>query len=232
MEQNTSNNYLVPLAIMVAGVFVAAAIYFGTDSENSAVATKINNNQNNTITVPPVTEKDRIIGSRNAPIVIVEYSDIECPFCKVFHQTMKQIVSDYNGQVSWVYRHFPIAQLHSKAVPEAEATECAYELGGNQTFWNYLDKLFETTNSNNSLDLSLMPALAAEVGLNEASFRQCLESGRHNAFVTASVEEAVKAGARGTPYSVIITQNGQKVVINGAEPVTMVKTKIDALLEQ
>ncbi|MDO8569553.1 MAG: thioredoxin domain-containing protein [bacterium] len=230
MEQNQHNTFLIPLAIVVAGIFVAAAIYFGTDS-NSATPTIKTDNQNVEINLMPVTEKDHIIGSRGASLVVVEYSDTECPFCKTFHNTMKEIVRTYDGEVAWVYRHFPIAQLHSKASKEAEATECAAELGGNQAFWKYLDKIFETTKSNDSLDPSELPKIATAVGLDVTAFNTCLSSGRHTEFVKKSVEEAIKAGALGTPYSIILTKDGQKILINGAEPIAMVKTKIDDLLK-
>src|SRR3989344_5485116 len=101
------------------------------------------------------------------PIAIVEYSDLECPFCKTFQKTLHQIMDEYgeSGKVAWVYRHFPLAQLHTKAAKEAEATECAAELGGNAAFWKYADRLFEVTPSNNNLELSQLPVIAAEVGL-------------------------------------------------------------------
>ncbi|MDO8728464.1 MAG: DsbA family protein [bacterium] len=230
MEQNQQNTFLIPLAIVVAGGFVAAAIYFGTDS--GSPTTTINTDPQNTeINLVPVTEKDHILGSRDATLVIVEYSDTECPFCKTFHYTMKEIVQTYDGEVAWVYRHFPIAQLHTKAIKEAEATECANELGGNQAFWKYLDNIFATTNSNNSLDPSELPKIATAVGLDVTAFNSCLSSGRYTEFVKKSVAEAIKAGALGTPYSIILTKDGQKILINGAEPIAMVKTKIDALLK-
>jgi len=144
---------------------------------------------------------------------------------------MKEVVQNYDGKVAWVYRHFPIAQLHSKASKEAEATECAAELGGNQAFWKYLDKIFETTNSNNSLDPNELPKIATAIGLDGNAFNACLSSSRYAELVKKSVEEAIKAGALGTPYSVIVTRDGQKILINGAEPLTMVKTKIDGLLK-
>lgn len=233
MEKNSLNKHLIPLSIIAAGGLVAAAIYFGGNASNPAgnIASNTDNPDASQIDIVPVTERDHIIGTRNAALVIVEYSDTECPFCKIFHSTMKEVVNAYGGEVAWVYRHFPIAQLHTKAAKEAEATECASELGGNQIFWNYTDRIFEVTNSNNSLDPSELPKIAKAVGLDEAAFNTCLSSGRYTEFVKKSVEEAVKAGARGTPYSVIIAKDGQKIVINGAEPVAMIKTKIDTLLK-
>lgn len=228
-EQTPQNKLLIPLAIIIAGAFVAAAIYFGgsnqftTNGQPLATETEIDMNS--------VTEKDHIIGSRSADLVVVEYSDTECPFCKVFHKTMHEIVNSYGGRVAWVYRHFPIAQLHAKASKEAEATECATELGGNKIFWNYIDKVFETTNSNDSLDPAELPKIAQAVGLDVKAFNTCLSNGKYTEAVKKSVEEAVKAGARGTPYSIIVAKDGEKVIINGAEPIEMVKDKIDALLK-
>ena len=223
MEQN---KLILPLAIVIAGAFIALAIYFGGSGGSGNPVTVIDN----PIEVAPVGGNDHIFGNPNAPIVIVEYSDIECPFCKVFHNTMHQIVSEYDGQVAWVYRHFPIAQLHANAAREAEATECAAELGGNTVFWNYLDTIFERTNSNDSLPLTELPKIAVEVGLDESAFNECLSSGRHAEFIQASVEAAFKAGARGTPYSIITTQDGKQTVINGAEPIESIRIKINALL--
>ena len=231
MEPNQQNTFTIPLAIIVAGGLVAAAIYFGAGSSNPTPIANNTDTQAVDINLVSVTEKDHIIGDKNAELVIVEYSDTECPFCKTFHKTMKEVVQNYDGKVAWVYRHFPIAQLHSKASKEAEATECAAELGGNQGFWKYLDKIFETTNSNNSLDPNELPKIATAIGLDGNAFNACLSSSRYAELVKKSVEEAIKAGALGTPYSVIVTRDGQKILINGAEPLTMVKAKIDGLLK-
>lgn len=103
----------------------------------------------------PISASDHILGNPNARIIILEYSDLECPFCKVFHATMHRVIKE-NADIAWVYRHYPIAQLHSKAFREAEATECAWEQGGNETFWKYTDKLFEVTPSNNGLEDSML----------------------------------------------------------------------------
>lgn len=102
--------------------------------------------------VRAVSSDDHILGNVSAKIIVIEYSDLECPFCKVFHNTMHQVVEKSNGDVAWVYRHYPIPQLHPKAFREAEATECAWEQKGNDGFWKYTDKLFEITPSNNGLD--------------------------------------------------------------------------------
>lgn len=110
------------------------------------------------IAIDPVTPKDHISGNPQADLMIVEYSDPECPFCKRFHETMTQTMSEYgkSGKVAWVYRHFPLDSIHSKARKESEAIECAGEIGGNDKFWEYMNKLMEITPSNNQFDSSLL----------------------------------------------------------------------------
>ena len=228
MEESVPNKFLLPLAVIVAGIMISAAIYFG----GSANLSQENNPLANDIEVKALSASDHVVGNPNAEIVIIEYSDTECPFCKTFHNTMKEVVSSYGtDKVAWAYRHFPIASLHAKAIKEAEATECAAELGGNAIFWQYLDTIFETTNSNDSLDPLKLPEIAVSLGLDEAAFNTCLSSGKHNAFILQSVEDAVKAGARGTPYSVILSKSGDKMIINGAESMAKIKIKIDSFLK-
>ncbi len=210
---------------------MAGAIYFGSNAPTLDPMGQVQQDPSK-IEVKPISSEDHIRGSASAPVVVIEYSDTECPYCKVFHNTMKDVYSSYGNQIAWVYRQLPIPQLHARAIHEAEATECAAELGGNTSFWNYLDKVFATTNSNDSLDPAELPKIAGQIGLNVESFNTCLNSGKYKEKINQSIEEAIEAGAMGTPYSVIISASGEKSVINGAEPLASVKLKIDALLKK
>lgn len=90
--------------------------------------------------ITEVTAEDHIIGNIDAPIVIVEYSDLECPYCKKFGETMKEVVAESNGNIAWVYRHWVV---HPNALPKAGAAECVAKLKGNDAFWKYVDLVFE-----------------------------------------------------------------------------------------
>lgn len=234
-EHRTSHEqtgpYTIPLAIVVAGLLVAGAIYFG-GSKQAAVIQGTNNTQPaaNAV-IAPITDKDHISGDKNAPVVLIEYSDLECPFCKVFNTTVHQLMETYGSKLAVVYRQFPIAQLHSKAPHEAEASECAAEQGGNTAFFKFTDKVFETTNSNDSLDPAQLPIIAGEVGLDVNAFNTCLSSGKYTNLIAADVTAANKAGAEGTPYSVLIAANGRRDTVSGAQPLEVVKAQIDALLK-
>lgn len=178
------------------------------------------------IAVRAVDNTDHIRGKKDAPITLVEYSDTECPFCKRFHPTMQRLIEEYDGKVRWVYRHFPLRSLHQKAAKEAEATECAGEQG---KFWEYLDKLFEVTPSNDGLDTAQLPVLAEQVGISRQKFEICLNSGTYAQHVSDDEKDATGAGARGTPYTVVLTKDGQKIPVSGAVPFEQLKSIIDSL---
>jgi protein-disulfide isomerase len=92
----------------------------------------------------PLDENDHLQGATDAPVVVLEYSDLQCPYCKRFHDTMNQVMEKYGTEkkVAWAYRHFPILSNHPDAAKVAEASECAAELGGNDAFWKFLDEVF------------------------------------------------------------------------------------------
>ena len=188
--------------------------------------------------VRPVEVQDHIRGNPKAQVRIVEYSDFECPFCKTFHPTIKRVMDEYgkDGKVAWVYRHFPLDALHSKARKEAQASECASEIGENDAFWAYTDRLFEIAPSNDRLDLTLLPKVAEDIGINRARFEDCLKGdargGKFADHIEADVQNAIAAGGTGTPYTVVIAANGKTFPINGAMPYRAVKEIINVALAE
>ncbi len=225
----SNKKYIVPVAIIIAGILMAGALYFNSKSQEIKVDSTSDSEVS--VGVPAISENDHILGNPNAKILIVEYSDLECPFCKKFHDTMHQIINEYgaNSDVAWVYRHFPITNLHSKAVKEAEASECAAELGGNQGFWNYVDRLYEITPSNNNLDLNQLSVIAEDVGIDPMALQACVDSGKYADKIQAQFDEAIASGARGTPYNVIFV-NGEQAPIEGAQPIEVMRKVIETLL--
>jgi protein-disulfide isomerase len=227
-----------PLAILLAGVLIAGATLFSGAMESYMMGGKLAGIENGALPpgeepaptvgdVKAVNEQDHVRGPANAKVTLIEYSDLECPFCKRFHTTLMQVAKEYPNDVKWVYRHFPIPQLHSQAMKEAVATECAGEQG---KFWEMTDKIFEVTPSNDGLNLADLPKLAQEAGVaNVAQFESCLESGKFDARIEADIADANAAGGQGTPHTVLLTSDGQKVPIIGAQPFESVKAAIDNL---
>ncbi len=96
-----------------------------------------------TTNLAPVDKSDWIRGRDNARITVIEYSDLDCPFCKEFHKSVINIMKDYSKDVRWVFRHMPVDELHPDARTKAEASECIGELGGADAFWKYIDTLLK-----------------------------------------------------------------------------------------
>jgi protein-disulfide isomerase len=229
-----------PMALVVMGVLIAGAILIkapsGTTNNAKVVGAPIQQEQVDTTNLEamnPVTNQDHIRGNPNASVKIVEYSDTECPFCKRFHNTMQEVMKTYGdkGDVAWVYRHFPLDQLHSKARKEAEATECAGELGGNDKFWSYLDRLMEVTPANDGLDLAELPKIAEYVGLDKNKFNECLNSGKYAQKIEEHVQNAQATGGQGTPWSIIVSKSGKKYPLSGAQPISAIKQLVDIALK-
>lgn len=228
-------NLSVPIAIVVAGVFIAGALFFaGRGSAPSPTANGSHETAGDAENVAAVTASEHILGNPDADIVLIEYSDIECPFCKQFHITMKQIMNEYgkDGRVAWVYRHFPIAQLHQNAPRLAEASECVAELNGNTAFWAFVDEVFAIAPVNTFFPMGQLTATAGKVGVNAEAFDACLASGRHKSTVEDQFNNAVASGGQGTPHNIIVTKAGQIIPLPGAQPYSTVKNVIDAILAE
>ncbi len=244
MEHETSNpseqtnSFNIPIAIVIAGIFIAGAIYL-SNSKTSSVG--VNNQQpqqvaqqtGNLEQMRVISQDDHIRGNPDAPVKIVEYSDTECPFCKRFHTTMKEVMDEYgkDGKVAWVYRHFPLDQLHSKARKESVALECANEQGGNDKFWSYADRLYEVTPANNGLDPAELPKIAEYIGIDVAKFNTCLASTKYDKHIEEDVQNAIATGGNGTPWSIVVAKNGKKYPLSGAQPFASVKQLIDLALQ-
>ena len=228
MENN--NGKQIAGAIIIAGLIIAGAILLKGSTAVAPTSDSGNINLKN-IKITSISDNDHILGNSNAKVIIVEYSDTECPFCKVFHSTMHQVITKYDGKVAWVYRNYPIAQLHPKAFNESVAMECAFSQGGNEAFWKYTDELYVRTTSNNRLDVAELPKIAESIGLDLISFNDCLTNEKTKKDVEDDMESGNNAGVNGTPKSFIL-KNGKVVdTIDGAEPLEAIIQKIDTILK-
>jgi protein-disulfide isomerase len=179
--------------------------------------------------LPEITDADHILGSRDAAVIIVEYSDMNCPFCRRFHTTMKQVVEDYNGQVAWVYRHFAFQTQDSSDA--AALSECIAATEGNEAFWDFTDSLFAKADAAGSLSRALLVEAAADVGLSEAQATECIASEEYQQIVTEQREGGSAAGVTGTPASILVTADGgPQEFISGALPIDQIKATIDQYL--
>ncbi len=177
--------------------------------------------------VPPITDKDHIRGSKDAKVYLIEYTDLQCPFCQRFHPTAKQALDAYKGQLAWVVRHFPLTTIHPKAEPAAEAAECVAHLVGEDAFWKFVDKVFE--GQPGSLDQ--LSSIASQVGVDSSSFASCTSQNQYKSIIDQDVAGGTNAGVNGTPGNFIMNKKGDVWVIPGAVPYETLKATIDAALK-
>lgn len=226
--------YFLPASILIAAVLISGSVIWSGLSKKDVNKNNVEENNNQQFDeIEPITEADYIRGAGvNAKVAIVEYSDPECPFCSTFHETMKKIVENYGDQVAWVYRHFPLDNLHDKARIEITATECANDLGGVDAFWSYLDRLYEVTPSNDGLDLEELPVIADYAGLNINHFNECLESGKFDDKIEAYYQDAIQSGGTGTPYVLLVKDGEVLGDLGGAKPYEYFVEVLDNVLNE
>lgn len=208
---------LQPISMIVAQNYIAPKIFNqGTESESSALGKSIS------------AANLHLRGSENAKLFLVEYSDYECPFCQNFHNTAKSVFNESNGDIAWVYKHFPLS-FHPNALPSAIASECVAKIGGNEKFWQFSDMLFA---SQNNLAASALSNHAKMLGIDMNQYNTCINDSAIKAKVEADQEEGTSFGVQGTPNTFLAKKVGNELVfianINGAQP----KTAVDALIAQ
>lgn len=171
--------------------------------------------------VPAVTKTDHQKGNAKAKVVVIEYTDFECPYCLKNHATIKQLTSDYGNKILYVMRNFPLS-FHPNAQKAAEAAECAGEQG---KFFEMADKIF-AANEKQTMGVDQWKADAKALGLRTNNFNDCLDSGQMAQKISDSQAGGAAAGVDGTPATFI---NGQ--LVSGALPLESFKQIIDPLLK-
>jgi protein-disulfide isomerase/Tfp pilus assembly protein PilF len=152
-------------------------------------------------------DPSRLRGSPQAPVIIIEFSDFQCPFCRKLQPTLKNLLAKYAGRVSLAYRDFPLREIHPQAESGAESSRCAGEQG---KFWEYHDLLFL---SPDKLNKDGLVDLARTLGLNEEQFDACMASGKYRTEIERDLQDGMRAGVQGTPAVFI---NG--ILLSGAQP--------------
>lgn len=215
-QETRTTTLNVPTAIVIAGAIIAIAIIWTKGP--SIPKPQADKSDSFEQQVKPLTSEDYVIGNPNAKVKIIEYSDPSCPFCKVFHNTMRKIMTDYgnSGNVAWAYRHYTLDKadstgfiLHPNAGHEAQAIECAGSLGGNEKFWKFTNRLYEITPSVTNqtpkgLDQKELPKIAEYSGINVTDFNNCLATEKFKEKIESNFTDGVNIGIQGTPSSIIV----------------------------
>ncbi len=215
MISQIKTNWLIPGAIIAAGLIIAGAIVYTKNNPDRQKAQILNQKENSVV----IKETDHILGNPQASVTIIEYSDFECSFCKGFHPTIRKIIDNYPNDVRWIYRHFPLDKIHSQATPAAEASECAAEQG---KFWQFADGLFE---NQPELGKEAYQKLVQQLELNTEKFNSCLSSKKYQNKVKEDLQEGIKAGVKGAPAAFINNR-----LVSGTIPYNQLETIIKQAL--
>jgi len=219
------SSFTIPIAIVLGGIVVAGAVYFSMRQSSTSSST------GNPALVRPISSSDHILGNPAAPVIIVEYSDFDCDYCKGFHETLHQIIASEgaDGKVAWVFREFPLIEIHPNAFSHARAAECAAQVAGNDAFWKFTNELF----ANQPNDPANYGTLASSAGISDDAFAICVSTASPtiDAHINADRQNAFDIGAQGTPYSLILVNGRAPVVMDGAYPYDAVKKLIEQTLQ-
>ena len=226
----TQNGYGVPIAIVVAGLLITGAVFW-TGSGEDVASNPTRDTKGGQPSGQPAQagefrmpdETDHVQGNPDAPITIVEFSDLECPFCARIHPTLTRIVEE-NDDVKWVFRHFPLSTIHSRALSAAVASECIARLGTNDNFWTFTDEAFA---NQRKLGDAWYREMALSFGIDSGAFAGCVNDKGVVADIQTDLDEATGAGGRGTPYVVVVTANGDLIPFSGALPYEQIASVIE-----
>lgn len=175
--------------------------------------------------LPQITASDIQSGPVDAKVKMIEFSDFQCPYCQAFHATIKQAISEYGDKMLFVFKHFPLSNIHPQAENAALASECANEQG---KFLPYADKLFEKqADWGKATNTQLFKTYATQLGMNASQFGTCLDSKKYQSKIDADLAEGQSFGISGTP-DVFVNSQFQ----NGAIDYPTLKAMIDQELSK
>jgi protein-disulfide isomerase len=215
----------IPLAIIAGGIIIAVAVY-------ASMPKRVQTGAGDPALVRPISASDHILGNPAAKVLIVEYCDFDDEFCKSLDDTLHQVIASEgtNGEVAWVFREFPLTELHPNALAHAKAAECVAQVAGNDAFWKFANLLF----ANQPVDPANYGTLAKEANIPGEAFATCYSSESAAKplmeHIAADRQNALDSGAVGTPYSLIVVAGRPPIVMDGAYPYDAVKQLVDQAL--
>ncbi len=221
---NKNNSLAFFLVIIISGAVIALGIFLArTNILERTFDTKKIEFVKQEPPIQPINTNDHILGDPDADILIIEYSDFECPYCKDFHITMNRIINDYatQGRIAWVFRHSPLEEIHVNAKRVALVSECVAKIGGESKFWSFTDEVFN--GSPQSLIKNNTDLILSYMELDQQEINDCVEN---DIDVTNKIEKDLqdvkylqtKDKEFGTPYNIIKTKTGLTTTVSGIIP--------------
>lgn len=182
------------------------------------------------------TNGKAFLGKADAPLTVVEFSDLQCPFCARFYTDSEpQLIKNYvdTGKIKFVFMQFPLDQIHPNARPVANAALCVLHLSGDAAFWKFHNQAYDNNdvvNVGTLVNDSLYATWAKNAGADGAKFADCYGKKTYDAEVTSDLNLGISQGVQGTPTFFIVDKAGQSTSLVGAQPYAAFQQALDAKL--
>jgi protein-disulfide isomerase len=202
-EKNIKNKLTTGVAIIIGSMIIGAFILTGLFLTNKKSSAESFIDPDSIFAGREFKAEELVAGNPNAKIVFVEYSDLECPYCKELQtKTIKNIQTKYADTVAFNYRHFPLA-FHTLAPKESEGSLCAREQ--NQTYYKkFLDRIYEITRGNNTLSQEELTFTAKAIGADMTKWTACMQNSVYAAYVQSDIQDGLDAGVDATPNMFVL----------------------------
>jgi protein-disulfide isomerase len=212
----------LPISILVAGLFIAGGMAISKLIKGG----ETNTAEQNLSIVRTLSAEDHYFGNPKASVLVIEYSDYDCPFCAGYFKNIKKIIEELgkSGKVVWVHRHMPLYQIHETARDKAELAECVAYVGGEEKFWQLSESLYANRESDKD-------ALLTTLGIDIGKINECLSSDRFLPVIDAEYNEAYAAGGRGTPFTVLITPK-KRYAVSESLPYFELRSLVESLISE
>ncbi|HMP85396.1 MAG TPA: thioredoxin domain-containing protein, partial [Candidatus Paceibacterota bacterium] len=218
-------------SLIILGAIIAPAIVVIRNNKNNP-QTKIkvkDEISGLSYSINTISEDDNVLGNPNANVVLINYSDFQCPHCREFHSTVIRLVANYSktGDFAWVYRHFPTEEAVGKAKNSISkkasvASECVKEISGPTAFWDFIHEIY--TSLPIDFDEADLQTLASKMNVNQELYLSCINSGRYDAKIQKHIEDGLAISKKdkdfGTPYNIFITRDGRQIILPGPQSYT------------
>lgn len=203
--------------------------YGGSDQVEKEIKFKVSNASKKTIGL--VYSGDRFIsGNMQSPVKLLVFTDLNCPFCARFHDTLKQLASSYNNTLAVVYRNLPLTNMHPEAMNSAMFAECVANMQGTAGYERYIKSVFDY---GAGIDKQILKKMAIDQGIGEEYLNTCVANNRFKEKIKQDIKSAKKIlgkNAQGVPASMLFGPSGKKQIILGSQPLANMKGVIDDFL--
>ena len=233
MENKNHNKLNTPLAILIGSVIIGVSVVLGLTLSGGHGNTMIDPDK--VFQGRAFASNEMLIGKTSDDVIFLEYSDTECPFCKMFNNDVTlKIKENYKGKIGFAYRKYPLP-MHPQATTESLAALCAREQGGVELYERYNQETFARTKSNNGMADGETVRIATDLKMDMNKFNACVTASSTKEMLRADIADGAAAGVEGTPYSMILIRRGDQYQIlariNGARDYAYVSRAIDQAIK-